>query len=191
MNKFEAEKIINDNEISFKQLEKIKKIIDVLSRYICVNRDILNYRAKEKIGLSYIKKAVDLDLIVQIYDIENEEYYYKLAQNCKYLLDKHSKKYNQIDIFSSVSEFENLITVNLFLIQKKKDFNKNLFSTKAFINKKTKEIFYFKELINQNEILRSLSNKDSNFKKIKNLYNFIDIKKEMISISKESIKSKF
>ena len=88
MNKFKTEKIINDNEVNFKQLEKIKKIIDVLSKYIFVNRDILNFRADEKIGLSYIKKAVDLDLIVQLYDIENDSYYYKLAQNAKYLLDK-------------------------------------------------------------------------------------------------------
>lgn len=191
MNKFEAEKIINDNELNFKQLENIKKIIDVLSKYIFVNRDILNYRAKEEIGLSYIKKAVDLDLIVQLYDIENDSYYYKLAQNAKFLLDKNSKKYNEIDVFSSVSEFENLITLNLFLMKEKKDFTENLFSTKAFINKKTKEIFYFKELINQKEILRSLSNNDSDFIKLQKNYNFIEIRIDKVIISKESIKSKF
>ena len=191
MNKFEAEKMINDNELSFKQLENIRKIIDVLSKYIFVNRDIMNYRAKQKIGLSYIKKAVDLDLIVQLYDLENEAYYYKLAQNAKFLLDKNSKKYNEIDVFSNVSEFENLIKLNLFLMKEKKDFTENLFSTNAFINKKTKEIYYFKESISQKEILRNLANINSNFQKMKDMYNFIEIKTDKISISNESIKSKF
>jgi len=191
MNKFETEKMINDNELNLKQLENIKKIIDVLSKYIFLNRDILNYRAKQKIGLSYIKKAVDLDLIVQLYDIESESYYYKLAQNAKYLLDKYSIKYNKIDIFSNASEFENLITLNLFLMKEEKDFDENLFSTKAYINIKTKEIFYFKELINQSEILRSIANNDCNFEKTKNIYNFIEIRENKIKISKESIKFKF
>ena len=151
----------------------------------------MNYRAGQKIGLSYIKKAVDLDLIVQLYDIDNDEYYYKLGQNAKFLLEKYSKKYNEIDIFSNVSEFENLINFNWFLIKEKKDFTENLFSTKAFINKKSKEIFYFKELTNQNEILRSIATKKNDFLKIKDDYNFIEIKGNKIKISKESIKSKF
>ena len=76
-------------------------------------------------------------------------------------------------------------------MKEKKDFKKNLFYTKAFINEKTKEIFYFKELINKKEILRSLTNINSDFRKIKNIYNFIEIKINKVKISKESIKTKF
>ncbi len=57
--------------LSFEQLEMIKKLLIIVGKNMFVDRDVINKINGEKIGLSYINKAVKYSLITQIVDKES------------------------------------------------------------------------------------------------------------------------
>lgn len=68
--KFQVESFFRSGMLSQFQIDQLVKILNVLAKYMLIDRDILNVRAKEKIGLSHIQRAVNLNLIVELKDIE-------------------------------------------------------------------------------------------------------------------------
>ena len=58
------------NEYSQEQKDKIKEILEVLRRYVFIDRNILNARNIEPVKLQHIQRARNLGLIVETKDVE-------------------------------------------------------------------------------------------------------------------------
>lgn len=164
-------------ELSQSIKDNLSRIVTILGDYMIIDRDILNYRikevcAEEKMGLSFIMRAVDLDLIIEVQDnfnptklsneIPGKHFYYSLGVGGSNLLKLSKNKFRQFNI---IDDFDCRFRVLLFnysamerglrWIHSKYSDTKNYYYFHC-INLKNKKnvILFHRDYISKEQILR-------------------------------------
>lgn len=167
---FEVDALILE-ELNQNQIKHIGRILEIIGRYMLLSTDMLFevYRRiyNEKLGLSFLKKAVREKLIIEYkYDLgqstEQDDYFYALKAGGYHALERASLPYVKIPYFSSYEEKSRIITANQYFIDHSYIPNLNfpvpLSRTLTFfyaLNRdKQKVVCYFPKLVTQPAIQR-------------------------------------
>lgn len=109
------------------QLSHIFNIIFILSEYMLMTTDMLMHifekKYEEKMGLSYLKKAVKEKLIIEYqYDLdevsEKKIFYYALKSSTYNYLRQNQIPFLKLPPYAAYEEKSRLLTFNKYIIQK-------------------------------------------------------------------------
>lgn len=154
--RFQVERYFRSNKLSQSQIDELVKILDVLSLYMIVDRDILNARSNNKIGLSHLQRAINLDLIIELknqnelnsnFELEGNHYFYTLGFAGINLLRVDNRNYNYFPVLESFENKEKVLMLNYHILKKG---CRLLFST--YNDMKYYNFFHCKDEMNQNVI---------------------------------------
>lgn len=155
--KFQVESFFRSGMLSQFQIDQLVKILNVLAKYMLIDRDILNVRAKEKIGLSHIQRAVNLNLIVELKDIEalnasedihGNHYFYHIGFAGINFLRVANKNFYCFNIDATFENKEKVLIMNYNSLERNYDL---LFSD--YNDTKYYNFFHLKDLGNNDVIL--------------------------------------
>lgn len=166
--KFSVENLFRSGKLSQLQIDKIVKILNVLAKYMFIDRDILNSRAGGKIGLSHIQRAIDYNLIVELKDfnainsktdIDGNHYFYSLGLAGINFLNLCNEQFYSFKLNASFEDKEKVLIMNYNALERGydllfSDYNDmlhyNFFHCK---NKKNENIIlYFEDYIAESHI---------------------------------------
>lgn len=187
--KTDMNNIFRGNRFSQKQKDKLGEILEILGRYIFIDRNILNARNIEPVKLADIQRAINYGLIVEIKDAEalnswdgeldDNHYFYKLGVGGMNLLDLAGKKYYCFNILDTFAHREKVLIFNYHAIK-----NDLILQFSDYNDMKEYNYFLCKDNNNQDVICfhddyitetKIISNMERNF--ISNLKNKNDIRK--------------
>jgi len=112
-------------ELTQIQIKHIGRILEILGRYMLLSTEMLfeiYWRTyKEKLGLSFLKKAAREKLVIEYkFDLgqptEREVYFYALKTSAYHALDRAALPYLKVPYFSSYEEKSRIITANQYMI---------------------------------------------------------------------------
>lgn len=148
--KFQVRKAFSLPHLTMSQIKELRLIADVLAKYMIVDRDILNYRAKKKIGLSHLQRAINYDFIVELKNLENEEdgYFYTLGLGGINFLSNDGERYHSFRLRDVFEEKNKVLMSNYHAMKNNYDL---LFSSKN--DMRNYNYFYCKNSKNRNLIL--------------------------------------
>ena len=160
-NKYQAYEFLKNSNFSILQTEKIKKIIEVLANNMFIDRNNLDYFASEKIGMSFLEKAINLGLVIETQnqngDTKKEEYFFSLGANAIYICNQEGMKVNRLSVFISKIQKEKILNFNKFLMKNeiKEKFDVLDLEYNSFISYHN---IYYSD-ISENQIINILSKK--------------------------------
>lgn len=151
-------------DLPLDQKAKMLKALFIISKYMIVNRDMLDSLAGEKIGLSFIKRAIDYDLIVEINSKDDsiKDCFYMLGMGGCSLLELDNIEFNSFKLTQMHEEYNKVLMFNnscienncKLLFSKYNDLNDyNFFHTK---NKTKDTIFYFEDFISKKRVTSAI-----------------------------------
>lgn len=170
----EVERLFHSGDLSQRKKDMIGRLVRVLGEYMLVDRDILNKRAEEmfgeKIGLSFIKKAIELELIIELQDsmfpmknpdeISGNHFYYSLAAGGLNLLRLSKTSFRHFNILDSYEARLRVLQFNYMVMDKGMEWIFSKYSDlKNYLYFHCKEsngkdvIVYYSDQISQNEII--------------------------------------
>lgn len=173
--KFQVESLFRSNAFQQSQKDELVKILNVMAKYMLVDRNILNKRAGKKIGLSHIQRAINLNLIVELkdykafdksFEVEDHHYFYVLGFagiNFLRIANRDLYCFNIADNFESKKKvlmfnYEALSKDYELLFSTYNDIkNYNFFHCKTDMNKDI--ILYFEDYISINHLRAIMKNK--------------------------------
>lgn len=198
ISRHEIEFMFTNARFNMRQIEYIRELCRLLGKYMFVDRDILNARSKNGIGLSYIKKAVYYHIVTEMQE-ETEKgkkdiYYYQLGMGGKYILDKNEDRYNNIRFLAGREEKSRILTFNYFALDNnydidmryKQDGEGRYFFCRNGI------VCYYPDAIRENKLiqeLRRLLSTEENIlgaDEIREKFNFIPIDMKLIEIGSKT-----
>lgn len=151
--------ILNMNQIHY-----ISRMLSAIGKYIVLDRDMLNVRTGGKIGLSFVKKAIDYKLVAEHQYKSQEEgskntYFLSLAPGGLYFLQAQGYLLNQLPLDADHHVRSRILTYNQFLIDKNQDISieykqgnrSDLFFSKAADEPRTL-VHYFPYLIAEKQV---------------------------------------
>jgi len=166
--KFNVENFFRSGKLSQFQIDELVKILNVLSRYMFIDRDILTARAGGNIGLSHIQRAIDYNLIVELrdfnavssqIDIDGNHYFYSLGLAGINFLNLCNEKFHSFNLNASFADKEKVLVMNYNALERGynllfSDYNDmlhfNFFHCK---NKKGENIIiYFEDYITEDQV---------------------------------------
>jgi hypothetical protein len=107
------------------QIHKVGMICKILGKYMFLDRELLEQKAGEKIGLSYIDKCRKNDIITELkYRNENQEkekYYFQLDVGGLSLLDQAHMGYQEMNILADDIVKSRILTFNYYAHNSGKD----------------------------------------------------------------------
>lgn len=118
---FQVDKIFRSGKYSQSQIDKLVQILEVVGKYMLIDRDILNARSYEKIGLSHIQRAIKENLIVEFKDaaafdslneVEDHHYFYTLGVAGINFLRLAGKKFYCFNIAEPFDSKEKMLIFN-------------------------------------------------------------------------------
>lgn len=150
-------------ELTQLQLSHIFNIIFILSEYMLMTTDMLmsiyEKKYKEKMGLSYLKKAVKEKLIIEYqYDLDEDSekkiFYYALKSSTYNYLRQNQIPFLKLPPYAAHKEKSRLLTFNKYIIQE--DYTPNIiipldFAFRFFVANPN-VVCYFPDLISITEI---------------------------------------
>lgn len=112
--------------LNMNQIHYITKLLKALGKYMVLDRDMLNIRTGGKIGLSFVKKAIDYSLIAEHQYKSKEEgpkkqYFLSLAPGGIYFLEAQGYLTNKLKLSADHYERSHILTYNQFLIDNNQD----------------------------------------------------------------------
>lgn len=119
--KFSVENFFRSAKLSQFQIDELVKILNVLARYMFIDRDILNARVGGKIGLSHIQRAIDYGLIVELkdfgainskIDIDGNHYFYSLGLAGINFLSLCNEQFYSFKLNASFEDKEKVLIMN-------------------------------------------------------------------------------
>lgn len=162
------EKLFRSGTLSQFQIDQLVKILHVLAKYMLVDRNILNYRAGEKIGLSHIQRAINLNFIIEIQDakaaksvkdIEDKHYFYLVGYDGINFLKLTNKKFHCFDLDTTFEDKKKVLLMNYDAAEKNYDLLFSSYNDKKYYNfyhlkdfADNDVILYFKEYITESHI---------------------------------------
>ena len=162
--------IIFYEELTQIQLKHIFNIISILAKYMLLTTDMLmelyQRTYHEKMGLSYLKRAVKEKLIIEYqYDLDEEsekkEYYYALKGSTYNYLSQNRIAFLKLPPQAAYEEKSRILTCNKYLIEH--DYQPNismvLDSNLQYFFTIQNVICYFHNLITPQEIKKELEQK--------------------------------
>lgn len=167
---FEVDALILE-ELNQTQVKHIGRILEIIGRYMLLRTDMLfniYFRIYgEKLGLSFLKKAVREKLVIEYkFDLgratEQDVYFYALKAGGYHALERASLPYLKIPYFSSYEEKSRIITANQYFIEHNYVPNLNfpvplsrtLMFFYALNHDKQKIVCYFPDIVSQAAIQR-------------------------------------
>ncbi|TGE31129.1 hypothetical protein [Desulfosporosinus sp. Sb-LF] len=114
-------------ELNQLQVKHIGRILEIIGRYMLLSTEMLfelyiqDY--KEKLGLSFLKKAVREKLVIEYkYDLgqssEQDVYFYALKTSAYHVLDRAALPYIKIPYLSAYEEKKRIITANQYFLNR-------------------------------------------------------------------------
>ncbi|MEY8285638.1 hypothetical protein AALA13_17795 [Lachnospiraceae bacterium 50-23] len=119
--KFQVENFFRSNKLSQFQIDELVKILNVLAKYMLIDRNILNVRAGQKIGLSHLQRAINLDLIIELKDfkalnskteVEDHHYFYTLGFAGINFLGLSNKEFYYFNIADTFNDKQKVLMFN-------------------------------------------------------------------------------
>jgi len=102
--------------LDFEQIEKINKVLYVLAKHMFVDKKMLNKFCKEKIQVSYLKKASKHNMITIIKNkAKTEDYYYQLGVGGYVILNSAFKQVNQLNVMANLRDRQKILAMNRFI----------------------------------------------------------------------------
>lgn len=158
----EVEHLFRGGIFSHEQIRKVGKICKVLGKYMFLDRELLELKAGEKIGLSYIDKCKKNNIITELkYNREGDEkdkYYFQLDVGGLNLLDQAGMGYIQMNILADEIMKSRIITFNYYAHNSGKDIDMKM--PQDYLHRyffcKGNMITYFKEEITEEKIIEKL-----------------------------------
>lgn len=177
LNKFEVENLFR-NRLNTMQINNIALILNVLAKYMLMDRAMLQERVGEKIGLSFLVHAIDYGLIVEYkYKNNNAEeekpkFFFALNTAGYTAVELNGWVANKMPLMCSYAVKNRILTFNRwaldnnYTLQKIDSPNFNFFICKNAT--KQDVIGYFEDKITEEKITEQLNQDDINyiFKKI-------------------------
>lgn len=121
ISKFELEALFRD-ALNLDQIEQISNLIKLIGLYVFVDRSQLNELAerhfKKKIGLSYIRKAVEHNLVSEVQtegDFDN--YFFQLKLGGFIFLETIGYPHRKLKLDSTKKDREQILAINDYLIK--------------------------------------------------------------------------
>lgn len=119
---FEIETLFRD-VLNQSQIEGISNFIKLLGLYVVLNRKQLKVLSEQhfgkQIGLSYIQKAVDYNLVSEMQvESDFEEFYFQLKLGGFTFLNTIGFPHRKLKLDSAVKEKSKILSINDYLIEK-------------------------------------------------------------------------
>lgn len=198
ISRHEIEFMFTNARFNMRQIEYIREICRLLGKYMFIDRDILNARSKNGIGLSYIKKAVYYHIITELQE-ETEKgkkdiYYYQLGMGGKYILDKNEDRYNSLSFLAGREEKSRILTFNYLALDKDYDIDMRYRQDGEgrFFFCKNAIVCYYPDVIKENKLIHLLRRMFATEEhiagadEIREKFNFIPIDKKLIEIGSKT-----
>lgn len=153
------------HDLTLTQKAEVYKIINVLRRYMIVDRDILNARVGEEIGLSYINKAIERNMVVQLRDPKApaNDCYYVMGLGGVSFVENDRDEINSFKLKHSFKEMKKILLANYHSVKVDykllfSKFNDLIeFNYFHFQDSKKRDIFlYFEDEVSPNVIIAKL-----------------------------------
>lgn len=117
--KYEVEALCRD-VLNQSQIKQISNLLKLLGIYVFVDRNQLDNLAVRhfgsKIGLSYIQKAVDYNLIAELQGNDVDKFYFQLKQGGFLFLDDIEFHYRKLPLDAASWERSKILSINQYLI---------------------------------------------------------------------------
>lgn len=160
--KFEVDILILE-EFNADQVEQIFNIMEILGRYMLVDRDMLfeiyEKKYSKKMGISYLRKAVKEKLVIEYkynYEqvTEQEVYFYQLKDSGFYALDRDEVRSRKLPFSASSEQKSRVLGFNTFAIKNNytPSLNLNLPKNLSFFLADDNKICYFSDIISLEKI---------------------------------------
>jgi len=176
--------LFTNARFNIKQTENIVEMVEILGKYMFLDRNLLEKKSKNGIGLSYLEKAAEKDIIVQMRDETktkmNDIFYFQLGIGGKFLLQYMGKNFHDLILSSGRREKSNILTFNIFADKKGYDISMRYQQDKDYnyFICENNIICYMPNYISDKEVAEKLivnQIKNLSFKKVYENYNYIPI----------------
>lgn len=122
ISRYDVETLFTD-VLTLSQIEEIGNLLKILGRYVFLERGQLDHFAEriygEKIGLSFLHKAVTCKLVAEIQDDKNDSrYYFQLKSGGFYFLESVKFPFRRLPIDAGKKEREKILAINEYIIKK-------------------------------------------------------------------------
>jgi hypothetical protein len=111
------------NILNQDQIDNISQLIRVLSRYMIMDRSMINIRARNPVGLSYIQKAVNYGLVTELQYKDDEgqrnKFFFQLNVAGIYFAENVGYKLNAMPLDTSRFDKQKILTFNKWSIDRK------------------------------------------------------------------------
>jgi bisphosphoglycerate-independent phosphoglycerate mutase (AlkP superfamily) len=180
----DIEYLFKNARFNIKQTEKIVEMVEILGRYMFLDRNLLERKSRNGIGLSYLEKATKHDIVVQMRDETrtkmNDTFYFQLGIGGKYLLQYMEENFHDLILSAGRREKSNILTFNIFADEKGYDISMKYKQDKTYIYFicENNIICYIPNYLTDKETAEKLINnqlKSLSFKEAYNNYNYIPI----------------
>jgi hypothetical protein len=187
--------LFTNARFNIKQTEKIVEMVEILGRYLFLDRNLLERKSRHGIGLSYLEKATKYDIIVQMRDETrtkmNDTFYFQLGIGGKYLLQYMEKNFHDLIISAGRREKSNILTFNIFADEKGYDISMKYkqYRDYTYFICEDNIICYMPNYLSDKETAEKLINtqlKDLSFKEAYEKFNFIPINIEPVIIGSKT-----
>lgn len=156
LSRFEIE-ILFRNVMNLEQQEKTSQLIKLLGKYMVLDRDMINERAYEKIGLSYIARAVRYGFLAE-FEYDNK-YFFQLGAGGVNFLQIIGYHAYILPLDITRHDRQKILTANRYMIDKDIDLDMSfpMFIKSGFLVCENNIIIYFaNEISNLEEIAKKL-----------------------------------
>ncbi|GKX32330.1 hypothetical protein SH1V18_48100 [Vallitalea longa] len=200
--KFEIEHLFRGGIFNNEQIYKVKKTCEVLGKYMFLDRTLLEDRAGERIGLSYIGKCINYNIIAQLkhngYDGSKDIYYYQLDVGGYNLLERAGIRHNEMNILADDKVKSRILTFNYFIKNNNMDVDRDYFQPihHTYFFCKNSIICYYEDKIKETKILKILQlmlteKKDGevrepSIEELRERFSFRQIDMELINVGETS-----
>lgn len=121
ISKYEIETLFRD-VLNQSQIENISNLLKLLGLYVFLDREMLDILSErhfnQKIGLSYIQKAVKYNLVAEMQSDKNlGKYYFQLKSGGFAFLNEIEFKYRKLPLDAASSERSKILSINQFLFK--------------------------------------------------------------------------
>ncbi|QUI25885.1 hypothetical protein HZI73_26090 (plasmid) [Vallitalea pronyensis] len=201
--KFEIEHVFRGAIFDHEQIYKVKKICETLGKYMFLDRTLLEERAGEKIGLSYLTRCIKHNIIAQLkhegYEGGSKDiYYYQLDVGGYNLLQRAGIRHNEMNILADHEVKSRILTFNYFIRDNDLDVDQDYIQpiTHVFYFCIDGLICYYPDKITEPTIIKILQRmftreKDGtivvpSFEEISDRFSFREIDMALIDVGKKS-----
>lgn len=190
----EIDFLFKNSRFNVETVENIVTLCKVLAKYMVVDKTIFDKRCNNKIGFSYLRKAIENHIITEMQHQDGSEkkniFYYKLGMGGTYLLEKMRERYIDLNIGIDKEMYGRILAFNYFALENDYDIDLNALQDMKhrFFCCRGGVICYFPKDIKEIQIIRMLipnlatEEETPTPNDIKEKFNFIPINKDLIDI---------